>query len=297
MIWIINWGKNKVMGEKKSNIILDFLAYIILVGAVLITLFPILYAFLGSLKSTVEIMTDPAKLFPSKLTFESYIQAFGNTQTNFARATFNSIVYTGCSVFANVMISLMAGYTYARGVFRGKKLIFGVFSAMMFINFGAITVHGTFKILKVVHLNQNIWGLILLKCFSLSIANVYIVRSFVEKIPKAIDESAMLDGCSFAGIFFKIMPHLLKPVIATIALISFNASWNDYLMPSIFTLTKPEQRTLTVLIMSMRNAGDAATNWNQMLAGACIAMLPTLLIYGFANKHFVKGLSAGAVKG
>ena len=285
------------MGMKKNNIILNFLAYIVLLGAVIITLFPIVYAFLGSLKTNAEIMAEPAKLFPSKITLENYKLTFGNAQIGFTRAFFNSVIYTGITVFANVMVSLMAGYVYARGDFKGKKIVFGVFSAMMFVNFGTITVHGTFKILSLIHMNQNLWGLIIFKCFALNIGSVYIVRGFVEGIPKAVDESAMLDGCSFARIFFKIVLPLLKPVIATLAILSFNSGWNDYLLPSIFTLTRPDQRTLTVLIMSMRNAGDAATNWNQMLSGACIAMLPTLIMYAFANKHFVKGLSAGAVKG
>ena len=90
---------------------------------------------------------------------------------------------------------------------------------------------------------------------------------------------------------------LLKPILATIAILSFQGSWNDYLLPAIFTTTKPEQRTLIVALVALKNSSGAATNWNLMLAGAVIALFPVLVAYGIGNKYFISGLASGAVKG
>ena len=101
----------------------------------------------------------------------------------------------------------------------------------------------------------------------------------------------------FFGIFFHIIAPLLKPILATISILAFNSSWNEYLMPTLFTLSNRQQRTLIVGIMSLKNSGQAAANWNLMLAGATVAMLPILIVYLFANRYFVEGLTAGALKG
>ena len=90
---------------------------------------------------------------------------------------------------------------------------------------------------------------------------------------------------------------LLKPVAATLIVLGFNGAWNSYLMPAIFTMNRPEQQTLMVGLMSLKNSGQGATEWNIMLAGTLIAMSPTIIIYAFANKMIVNGIAEGAVKG
>ena len=126
---------------------------------------------------------------------------------------------------------------------------------------------------------------------------MYLVRSFVGSLPREMDESAKIDGCSFTGIFFRIILPLLKPVMATIAVLTFNYSWNSYLMPAMFTLTRPEQQTLIVGIMALKNSGQGASQWNLMLAGTVIALVPVLFVFAIANRYFVSGLADGAVKG
>ena len=88
----------------------------------------------------------------------------------------------------------------------------------------------------------------------------------------------------------------MKPIVATIAIMSFKSSWNDYVMPTVFTYTKPEQRTLIVAIMALKNSSGAAVSWHIMFAGTVICLIPVLLIYICLNKYFVSGLTAGAVK-
>ena len=275
----------------------DILIYIALSIMLIFTLYPIMYTILASFKDNVEILTNPASMFPENPTLDNYRTALTSESFNVPVLLKNSLIYTIACVFANVVISAMAGYTFARGHFRFKKLIFACFSALLFIKLGGISVYPTFEVLSLVNLDRSLFALIVVHCFSIPVANIYLVKGNVETIPKEIDEAAQIDGCSFVGILFRIILPLLKPILATIAIISFQGSWNEYLMPNIFTLTDPSQRTLIVGLMSLKSTGESASSWNLMLAGATIAMLPVLVAFAIGNKYFVKGIAAGAVKG
>ena len=101
----------------------------------------------------------------------------------------------------------------------------------------------------------------------------------------------------FIGIFFRIIAPLLKPIMATIGILAFQSSWNDYLMPMIFTLGAPHQRPLIVGLVALSKSGESAANWNLVLAGTTVSLIPVLVAYAFGNRYFVSGLAAGAVKG
>lgn len=283
---------------KKRKIIADVITYTFLIAVLVIVVLPIFYTLMSSFKTNSEIMAYPDRLFPEHFTLDNYKEAWGSGNFNIPRMLWNSIYYTVFCVIITVTMSSLVGYVFARGGnFPGSKVIMGVLSALMFVSFGSITIYAVFEVLGLLHLDDSLWGLIVMKFFSVGIANVYIVRGYIFSLPKEIDEAAEMDGCGFIGIFFRIIAPLLKPVIATIVVLSFNASWNDYLMPTLFTITNPEQRPLIVGIMALKNSGAAASSWNLMLAGASVALVPVLIVYAFCNKYFVSGIAAGAVKG
>jgi len=283
---------------KKKNLILNTIIYAFLLLVLAFTLLPVLYTILASFKSNSEIMTHPESLFPIAPTIENYRIAWSGDNFNVGKMFFNSCIYTILVMAITITISTATGYVFARGgEFPGSKIIFAIFSMLMFVNFGSITIYAVFRVLKIFNLSDSLWGLIVMKFFSIGTVNIYIVRSYVRTISSSIDEAAEIDGCSFLGIFVKIIAPLLKPVIATLALLSFQASWNEYMMPMLFTISRPEQRPLIVGIMALKNSGNAASNWNLMLAGATVALIPILAVYGICNKYFVDGLAAGAVKG
>ena len=282
---------------KKNNLIITAVFYVILLLVLVICLFPVLYTVLASFKTNSEILAQPEKIFPSVWSLENYKLAFSSSGFNVGRMLFNSTYYTIiCMCFA-VLASSMCAYVFERGDFFGKKTIFAVFSALMFISLGSITVYPLFDILNIIHLNRSLWGLIVIKMLGIPIVNIYLVKSYIKTLPKEIDEAAMIDGCSFIGIFFRIIAPLLKPIVATVAILSFQGSWNEYLMPTIFTIANPSQRTLMVGVVALKNSGDAAASWNLMLAGSTVALIPVLIAYAFFNRFFVSGLTAGAVKG
>ncbi len=281
----------------KKNKIALLISHIILFAAVIVTLFPVLYTLLSSFKTNIEIMTEPARLIPHEFTFDNYINAWNSEEFNVSRMLVNSLYYTLCSVAITLFISSMAGYVFARGVFPGKTFVFACFTSLMFIKGGGLEIYPKFQILNALNIDSGLNALIFLGLFGVPITNFFIVKGFVKSLPKELDEAAEIDGCNFMSTFFRIILPLLLPVMATIGILSFNGSWNSYIMPAIFTTTKPEQQTLMVGLMALKSSSGAATNWALMMAGSVIALIPVLIAYAFGNRFFVSGLSAGAVKG
>ena len=272
-------------------------SYIILSIVAFVTLVPIFYCIMSSFKTNIEIMASPENLIPKEFTIDNYIEIFHSSTFNVLRMLWNSTYYTLLSVIVCLILSSVCGYVFARGNFAGKKAIFAVFSALMFINMGTITIYPKFQILGLVHLNRSLFGLMALKFFGIPIVNMYLVRGYILSLPKEMDEAARIDGCDYFGIFIKIIAPLLKPILATIGILSFQGSWNEYLMPSIFTMGIPKQTPLIAGIVALKTSGGAASQWNLMFAGMTIAIIPVLFAYCVANKYFVSGIAAGAVKG
>ena len=274
-----------------------FISYLILTAALALTLLPLVYTITSSFKSNMEIMTNPGQLLPETFTLDNYREAWTNSNFNVGRMLWNSTYYTVFNVIVTMTLSAMGGYVFARGNFRGKKLIFTCFVSLMFIQTGGISIYAVFQVLNAVHMTSSIWALMLTTVFGVPIVNIYLVKGYIETLPRALDEAAQIDGCGFFRIFYTIILPLLKPIMATVGILAFQASWNDYLMPTIFTISLPKQQTLIVGLMAMKNSSGAATSWNLMLAGSVIALLPVLAAYAIGNKYFVSGLAAGAVKG
>lgn len=269
--------------------------YIFLIALVFITLLPVMYAFFGSFKSNQELLVSGAKLLPESFSIDNYITAW--KMADFKTYTFNSLYLTFFSVTGVVCSSAMAGYAFSRGQFPGKNIIFTLFVSTMFICLGTITLYPKLQIARLLHINKSLWGIIIMNVFSVGATNLFLVRSFVNSIPREIDEAATIDGCSFGRVFASIILPLLKPILATIAIISFKTVWNDYLLPMVFTISTPSKAPLVVGVVSLKNTGEAATSWNLMLAGTMISIIPMMVLYLCLNRYFVEGMTSGAVKG
>ncbi len=269
--------------------------YIILSIILVIAIFPVAYTILGSFKGNMELLTQGNKLFPEKFVLDNYKQAW--EMANFAKYTGNSLFMSGMIVAGTIITSTVAGYVFERGQFKGKNIIFTMVVSSMFVSLGSLTLYPTFAIAKVFGINTSLWGVIIIRVFGLNVTNLFITRSYIRSISKEIDESAQVDGCSFFQIYYRIIFPLLKPLIATIAILEFRHSWNDYLMPMVFTLSNPDRMPLIVGIMNLKGSGEAASSWNLMLAGSSIALIPMIIVYLIFNRYFIQGLTAGSVKG
>ena len=268
-------------------------SYIFAIIMSIFTVYPIIYTVLGSFKTNAEL-TQGGSFFPSSWHFENYSKAF--LQNDFLRYGLNSlIVALGVLVIA-VLTTSTAGYVFARKKFIGKKLMLSLYGALVFIAMGSVTLYPTYTVLSVLHINKSLFGLILALVGG-QITNVLLVTGFVKTIPVELDEAAIIDGCSQYRTFFQIIFPLLRPILAVVALFSFRTAWNDYLTSFIVSIFTPEIKTLTVAVVQMKYSINAAAEWHIMLAGAAISIIPILIIYVFAHKQFIDGLTAGAVKG
>lgn len=282
---------------KKSKVIYDILAFLVLALFAVITLVPIIYMICCSFKTNSEILAYPDKFLPMTPTAENFVNIWTSDFIHIGRMLANSVYYTVLSVFIALLTSSITAFVFARYNFPGKKILFAIFSALMFISFGSITIYPQFEVLGKLHLANSINGLLFMKLFGCGIVNIYLVKSYIETLPRSLDESANIDGCGLFGIFFRIIMPLLTPIMATVGLLSFNGSWNEYLMPTLFTINRPEQQTLIVGLMALKNSGEAASSWNLMMAGCVITLIPILSAYVFFNRFFITGITEGAVKG
>ncbi|MSS07146.1 carbohydrate ABC transporter permease [Clostridium sp. WB02_MRS01] len=280
---------------KNKKLLSKIFIYAFLIVAVVVAIFPIFYTLMASVKSNQELLANPSAIFPEKFIFDNYIQAW--QLANFKQYTLNSVHMAFFIVVGTIITSTIAGYVFERGKFKGKDMIFAFVLSSMFVSLGSLTLYPTLMIAKFFHMNKSLWGVIIIRVLGLNVSNLFIARGYIATIPKEVDEAAKIDGCSFFGIYRHIMFPLLKPLIATIGILEFRNAWNDYMMPLVFTMASPKRMPLVVGVVNLKSTGEAASNWNVMLAGTAISIIPMIIVFLLFNKNFISGLTAGSVKG
>lgn len=271
------------------------IGWIFLTLLAVLIIFPVLYIIFGSFKSNSELLVGGSNIFPTVWSVSNYIQAW--QQANFAVYTKNSLILALGVMILSLVTSTMAGYVFSRTKFRGSTLLYGVFIAFMFINTGSVSIRPLYELAVKLHMNNNLFSVIFISTGTGQATYIFLAKGFVDSLPKELDEAAKIDGCTFFQTFYKVIAPLLKPVIATIALLSFRQGWNEYVLPLVFTMSNDAMRPLTVGVNMLKNAGDGTAAWNIMFAGATIAIVPMILVYIFFQRYFMGGVAAGAVKG
>jgi raffinose/stachyose/melibiose transport system permease protein len=271
------------------------IGWIFLTALAVMIIFPVLYIIFGSFKSNSELLVGGSNIFPTVWSVNNYIQAW--QQANFAVYTKNSLILALGVMILSLVTSTMAGYVFSRTKFRGSALLYGVFIAFMFINTGSVSIRPLYELAVKLHMNNNLFSVIFISTGTGQATYIFLAKGFVDSLPKELDEAAKIDGCTFFQTFYKVIAPLLKPVIATIALLSFRQGWNEYVLPLVFTMSNDAMRPLTVGVNMLKNAGDGTAAWNIMFAGATIAIVPMILVYIFFQRYFMGGVAAGAVKG
>lgn len=275
--------------------ILREMVWIFMVFLAFITIFPVLYIVFGSFKQNAELLVGGTNILPAKWVLTSYIDAW--KQANFAIYTVNSIFLATGVMLISLLNSTMAGYVFSRRQFKGKELLYSLFIMFMFINVGSVSMRPLFELAVKIKMNKSLWSVIFISAGTGQATYIFLCRGFVNSLPRELDEAAKIDGCSFFQIYYLIILPLLKPVMATIALLSFRQGWNEYILPLVFTMTNDKLRPLTVGVNMLKNAGDGAAAWNIMFAGATIAIIPMLTIYCIFSRNFMNGMTTGAIKG
>lgn len=269
------------------------MSYVILLLLTVVTLFPVVYSLCGSFKETQELMVS-SSLLPKHFTLNNYITAW--QKIDYARYTFNSVVVAVSAVVLNLINTSMTAYVLSRRNFLGKKIIAGMYTASMFISIGPAGLYPVYSILVHTGMNNNLLGLIIISAVG-GAANIFLTRGYLEGISRDFDDAARIDGCSFFGIYCRIMLPLMGPIIGVVGLLVFRGTWNNYLMPMIITTGREELMTLPVATVALKSSGGNATQWSVLLAAANITLIPMILVYILCNKQFVNGITAGGIKG
>ena len=279
--------------KKTLNLVLTYLV-IILIGCVL--LFPIAWMISAAFKTNDEIFGSIA-LLPKSFSFQNFIDGWKSAGIyTYATYFINSFIMVIPTTLLTIASSALVAYGFARFNFPFKKQLFAILIATLMLPNSVIIIprYVLFNKFGWVDSYMPFWVPALLACYPFFI---YQLIQFMRGIPRDLDESACIDGCGTFRIFWQIIVPAIKPILGVIALFAFRQAWNEFVTAQVFTMANPGLKTLSVAVANLRYSANAAAEWHIMTAGASIALLPILLVYLAANRQFIAGLTAGAVKG
>lgn len=281
--------------SRTKDIFFQIIKWAVLIIVLVITLIPLIYVATASFKSNQELMLGSVKILPEEPTIQNYIDAW--KLARFDKLTLNSVYVSVIAVTGVLLNASISAYVFSRGRFPGKKTLYNIFLATMFISAGSITLFPIVQTAVKLGLN-NLTGVAIVSIFTMSAMNLFLSIGYMKTISTEIDEAAKIDGCSFFRIYWNIILPLSKPVLATIGLVTFRTVWNDYLMPMVMLASKKDSYTLVVGIVQLKSmGGEGAAQWNLMMAGTMFSIVPIIVVYLFLNRYFISGLTAGSVKG
>ena len=269
----------------------QILKQLICLAMVAIVLAPIVLVLFASFKTKADMVKISPLLLPPKSRF---------TLDNFQKVLNNKYLLIGfkntgiilvVSIFFNVMFGTISAFIIERFKFRFKGFIVGLFFVGMLIP-SFVTEIARFKVIQGLHLYNTLGAPIVIYVAS-DLMQLYIYRQFISTLPVSLDESALLDGCGYFGLFARIIFPLLAPATATVVIIKAINIINDMYIPYLY-MPKNKLRTLTTFLMDYANAQRGS--WQQLAAGIIIVMLPTICIYLFFQRYILAGIAAGAVK-
>ncbi len=267
-----------------------FLKWFLIIFFAIYTLFPLVWLFVTSLKTNAEYFANPFSI-PAIPQFQNYINAF--SQANLGRMIFNSVTVAFIATFVNIMVAAMASYALSRFKFKGREVIFALFSAGVMVPLNALMVP-YFTIFSKVGLLDSLNSLrILYAAIGLPLS-IFIVRGFMDSFPREIEEAAYVDGCGFFGRFFKIVLPLTKTGLVTAATFQFLTCWNEFVYANLLT-SSPETKTIQIGIRYFTN--QFTTDYVSMYAAIVIAIIPSIVGYMLFQEQIISGLTSGAVKG
>ncbi|UAL48754.1 carbohydrate ABC transporter permease [Sutcliffiella horikoshii] len=269
---------------KKKLSVGKALLYGILVLYAVITLVPFIWAVSSSFKTLEEIVSGTINFIPKNFTFDNYKQIFLE-QELFPRWLLNSLIIGVAGTSLNLLFNSMAGYALARLSFPGRKTLFIIILAVLMIP-AQVTMIPNYLILRELGWLNSYQGMIVPAMINATF--IFMMRQFFINFPKELEEAAEMDGLSRFGTFFKIVLPLAKPALAAQAIFVFMGFWNDFMRPLII-LSDPSMFTLPLGLNTFK--GQYISYWNYIMAASMVFTLPVLLLYGFFNRYFIKGIS------
>jgi multiple sugar transport system permease protein len=252
-------------------------------------LLPLVWMLLTSVETLPEARHFPPQLIPSGIRWQNYPNALDAAP--FGRFFLNSMIVTTASVAGNLVFCSLAGYAFARLRFAGRGLLFVVMLATLMVPFQVIMIP-TFLIVQRLDLINTLGALIVPNL--VTPFGIFLLRQFFRTLPLELEEAARMDGCSRLGVLMRIVVPLSLPALATLAIVTFLWTWNDFLWPLI-VINSPEHSTIQLGLASFQGAHQ--TNWTLLMAGNVMALMPMLVVFIVGQRWFVQSLASSGLKG
>ena len=252
-------------------------------------LLPLVWTVIASFETFAETQHFPPILRPKTLRWQNYQEVL--QLSPFPRWFLNTLIVTVLVVVANLLTCSLAGYAFARLRFFGRDAVFILVLATLMIPFQVVMIP-TFLIVRKLGLIDTLWALVVPNLTGAF--GVFLLRQFFRTLPIELEEAARIDGASRLGILFKIVLPLSGPVLATLAVITFMWTWNDFLWPLV-TIYSEDNMTLQLGLLTFQGAHK--TNTNLLMAANVMSMLPVLVLFFIAQRYFIRGIATTGLKG
>jgi raffinose/stachyose/melibiose transport system permease protein len=270
--------------------VVTVMTHVALLVSGLAWLYPLFWALGSSLKSDDDFFTDGLNPMPSHFLWANYLNAW--QEASFGRYFMNTILITVGTVVITLVVTSCAGYVLARTRFPGRGFCLGLVSATLFLPHG-YTIIPVFDLMQRLHLLNSLWSVIIVQASGGVVFGTFLFMGYFMAIDKELEDAAQVDGANFHQTFARIMLPLSGPMLATVGLFTAISAWNSFFIPLVFTLGRPELRTLAIGMYAF--IGENSTEWTLLCAGTVITLAPIILLFVLLQRFFVNGL-AGAVK-
>ncbi|MCR8635782.1 carbohydrate ABC transporter permease [Paenibacillus radicis (ex Xue et al. 2023)] len=272
-----------------SVLIRQILLYAVVILVSLSMVVPFIWMLSASVKSESEVFSFPIQWIPSTFYWSNYEKVW--FKLPFFSYYLNTIKIAVSTTILQIITCSLAAYAFSKVRFPERDKLFFLYVATMMIPFQVMMIP-QFMLMKQLGLLNSHWALILLGAFSPF--GVFLFRQFFISIPEELSEAARIDGLSEFGIYLRVIMPLMRPAIASLTIFTFMHSWNDFLGPLIYINS---DHLFTLQLGMQHFQSEHATEYGPLMAAAVSAIVPTILIYFFAQDHFVEGIAAGAIKG
>lgn len=265
------------------------LAYAFLAVTGLLMVFPFIFMFASSLKTSAEVVQVPPKLFPSVLQIGNYVEVLRIVPLG--TQLLNTIIVTALVVLGWVLTSVLAGYAFARLTFPGRDTLFSIYLGTLMVPF-AVLIVPMYRMMIWLSWVDTLTALIVPWIFTAY--GTFLMRQFFMGIPKDLEEAALIDGAGRWSILFQIFVPLARPAMATLATFGFLYAWNSFLWPLII-ISSPEKKVITQGVVDLQALYAARVDL--IMAGSTLAVLPTLLVFLLAQRYFIEGVATAGLAG
>ncbi len=273
-----------------KKVIGKIIIYGILIALAIIFLFPLYWMIRTALSTTADVFTKDIRLIPTKFIFSNYVKAF--SVSPFIRFFFNTSVITILNIMGAIITSSLCAFGFSRIDWPGRDKIFGLLMTALMVPY-AVLIIPHFVGWSYLKLTDTLVPLTLPAFFGGGLFNIFLLRQFFLGIPRELDEAAYIDGASTFQIYSKIILPLSKQALIVVGLLTFLTNWNDYMAPLVYLSS---EKKFTLMLGLNQFIGGYNSQWELMMAAVTIVILPSLIIYLIAQKHFIEGIAMTGIK-